>query len=414
MRIFFYSIAICLAIALTLGTACGEEPVDGGDGEESQQDEHDDDDDDDDNDKDDEDCDDDQQYNPTTGQCVEIPVDDDDDDNSDSGDNGDDDDANDDTPCGPGAIEGETCRPDGEVLPGAQLTVSGLDCDGASFTETTTADGQGYYEFSNVPAGQHELTVASGSFEISDSVVVDAGQTTEMFSDAQKLCMTGTEADIAIMEGNFDDVAGMLDDMGIDYDLYPAGFGVSNEVYEFVTDLDAMLEYDIIFAECQVDLPRSPSYDQDLVEQNVRRFVEEGNSFYASDRADEWFYESIPEAIDFDLSVGGLGGPSSDPVEAQVVDEEMQELLGQDTMEIQFDTSGWTVTTGGGSGTTIYLSADDFPLASPHGQTYDSAPLVVSYPDPIGGGNVTYTSFHNSAQLTDQMEVILQHLFFQL
>ncbi len=393
-------------------------------------------------DPDDDDCEEGQQPNPITGECIDVSDNNDDPNTGDNGqDNGDDntgqpnndDPGDNDTPnggdqnngdnngdngdsdeCGDSGLSGQTCRPDDGPLPGATVTIEGFDCDGAPFSEETTADGEGFYDFENIPSGTHTITISSGSFEVEDEVETVVDQVTDLTAGDAKVCLAGTEVNIAVMEGNFDDLDELLDNMGIEYDFYSAGAAISQDVYDFVTDLDEMNQYDIIFAECQVTLPRSgQGYDQDLVEFNINRFVEEGGSFYASDRADEWIYESMPDIFHFESDTG-LGGASADPVYADAVSDAMQLILDDNSMEFQFDTNGWTIVSGGvdPDRTTTHFNAPVVPTGGSN--TFEDASLITTYNDPLNDGTVVFTSFHNSAQADDEMEAILEHLIFQL
>lgn len=140
--------------------------------------------------------------------------------------------------CGPGVIVGETCTPDDEVLPHADVTVEGYNCDGEFFKMETEADGDGYYEFEDVPAGNHELTIASGSFEVTDEVSVQKNEETDLASVGAKLCFTGTEVNIAVATGFYDDIEAVLSGMNIEYDTI-------SDNSSFFSDLDQMQQYDI-------------------------------------------------------------------------------------------------------------------------------------------------------------------------
>ena len=48
------------------------------------------------------------------------------------------------------------------------------------------------------------------------------------------------------------------------------------------------------------------------------------------------------------------------------------------------------------------------------GGTLDEAKLMSIYYDFVGGGRAVYTSFHNSAQATGEMQEILEFMIFQL
>ncbi len=378
-----------------------------------------------------EDCDEGQVYNPMSGECITPDVDEDPDPDPDSNNGNDDNGNNDDNAnlgnvnaepnqeenhaqeCGPGSIEGQTCRPDGGVLPGAQVRVEGNDCDGFPFIETVTADGQGNYEFHDIPSGTHELTIESGSFVISEDVSVAKGQVTDRKSDELKLCLQGTEVDIAVVSGSFDDIASILDGMTIEYSWYSG----SEEISSLFGDIDEMQNYDIIFVECGAPWSGLSSSlfdtDMDEVRFNINRYVELGNSLYASDQAHGYIEETLEDAIVFynhDSSSSPRVGNGSQYITADVVSDEMQTLLNSDTTELYFNLGAWAVAEGVGPMTDIHFRGD----AEITGGVVEGAALMSSYRDPIGDGRAIYTSFHNSAQVDGEMQDILEFMIFQL
>ncbi len=336
--------------------------------------------------------------------------------------------------CGPGAIEGQTCRPDGQILAGADLTLTGVDCeDDEPFEMTTEADDQGYYSFYDVPAGDHTLTVESGSFSNEEPVTVVADQTTDLLSDAAKICLEGSSTPIAVISGTYDDVGSLLDGLDIEYDeigddggislddfgdflddLFGGGLdGSVEDADEFLRDQAQMMTYDIIFIECGSLWDQlEASGDMAAIEDNLRAFVEAGNSVYVSDLAQPFIQKSIPEAVDFYRDGDGTSGPregtSGQDVTADVLTAEMETLLGSDTTTISYDSPGWAVAEDGGIDSTVHFQGD---VATNDGEVEDSALMVIHE---AGDGNAIFTSFHNSDQATGEMEEILEFMIFQL
>ncbi len=457
-RMGWVVVALCF---LAVGVACGEDELDGEnqpDSETNQDPENQNQDPDDDDDDDDEECEDGMAYNPVLGECIESdePVDpnqdsacddvdcddglycepssgdcvecigdghcdegqictddheciDDpdasqdceDDDDCDEGelcgDAGVCEDDGEEFECGPGAIIGETCTATDGVLPGADVIVEGYDCDGMSFEIDTVADNDGAYEFDDIPAGNHELTISSGSFEVTDNVSVQYGEVTDLKSVGTKLCFVGTEVDIAVASGSYDDIGSILDNMNIEYDPI-----VTNS--SFFSDLDQMREYDIIFAECGTDNMGLGGggfgSDGDEIAYNIRRYIEEGSSLYASDWASRFVRDTIPEAIEFTDSTG-----DSKEVTADVESELMQMVLESDTAEVNFNLGGWHMMVEAGPSTEVQFQGE---------AGGSERPFMAIYDDPIGGGRAIYTSFHNNNQATGDMEDILEFMIFQL
>ncbi len=313
------------------------------------------------------------------------------------------------TLCGPGTIVGETCTADDGVLPGANVVVEGYDCDGVSFRRETTADNDGAYEFENIPSGTHQLTISSGSFEVADDVSVQAGEVTDRKSVGHKLCFLGTEVDIAVATGTYDDIVEILTNMNIEFD-------VISDNYTFFSDLDQMQQYDIIFVECGTNTlglgTAGFDTDSDEIAYNIRRYVETGRSLYASDHAQPFVQFTLPDAFHF-YNGETLSGPrigNAGNAQAEVLSDEMFLVLESHTVDINFNMDVWAVVESVGPATDPQFRAD----AETSAGVLEDLILMGIYDDPIGNGRAIFTSFHNNAQATDDMEDILEFMIFQL
>ena len=346
--------------------------------------------------------------------------------------------------CGPGEIVGTACAPSGERLGGADVTVEGVDCDGNDFTLNATTDSNGDFSFSDVPAGQHTLTISTGSFNRSQPVIVQTGGTVDLTSETSKVCLDSSNVEIAVVQGAYDHVSGILDDLQLEYtiegnDESPGLFGTDPPTGgDFLADMSRMSQYDIIFINCGELWNRMEGVHQsqlDTILSNLQTYVSNGNSLYVSDWSHPFIEKIFPDAIDFrgdDTSVSDPRiGYAPQTIAADVASTEMQGVLGQSTAQIEFPHDGvniinnhWVVAEGAGSGSTIHLQGDAqlCPSSFNAGATCSSssgtepdAPLLVTYEDPTGG-TVIFTSFHNERQsaLNQDMERILKFLIFQL
>lgn len=277
------------------------------------------------------------------------------------------------------------------------MTLAGVDCYGDPFQRVTTTDGSGKFSFDGVPAGHHEMLVQSGSFSSERTITVRSGLTTSLLSEAEKVCISG-DVNIMIMEGIWDDVSSLLDNLDLDYDtISDIPQGIS-----FLSDPATLSTYDIIFIECWYQLRdlRDAAPDFDRLMMNLRNFVLQGGSLYTSDRTSNFLEETFPEVATF-------AGPASGTTQTgEVISTSMQTLLGTDTIDIRFDTS-WN-----------YAIEVD-PQAVVHFQgpvpgTSGTKPWMFSYTDPVNGGTLVYTSFHNDKDITPEMEQVLEFLIFQL
>lgn len=380
-----------------------------------------------------EDCRDDQTFNPLSNTCVDEPpftIENDDNDAEDNTDDsgpsltGDD--------CGPGALKGQACRPGGASLPSAQITVRGEDCDGDPFEMTTDTDEDGMYELDGIPSGQHILIIESGSFSTQQPLYINPDQVTDLSREAEKVCVDGANVDIALLDGGMDDIGTILNSLAVGYDVVGTDngadltFGGVANAGQFLTDLDEMLSYDIIFIECGGlwdELELSPDFDLNLITDNIRQYVQAGNSIYASDWAHPFIQQSLPDAIEFynqhddpDPSAARVGDDytSDDPLVADVVSAEMSNLLGAESVPLQL-TFMWVVAQEVGPNSTVHFQGDPRIIDDMVISTVDDAPLLVTYNDPNSvEGRAVFTSFHNQAQADEVIEEIMEYIIFQL
>ncbi len=325
--------------------------------------------------------------------------------------------------CGTGGLTGQSCNTSGAILGGAEITLSGEDCEGQPFEETVTSANNGYFEFEDVPAGDHHIEITSGSFSGEETVTVIDGLVTDMADGGKKACISAGSVNIAVLEGSYDDVGGLLDGLDIDYDSMGSGlpFFGSNDAVDLLMDPAAMNEYDIIFIECGSLWSEMDDIlggiiggggDVDQVTSNIYNFVANGNSLYVSDLAQPFISESIPEAVGFYNQSSGTTAPQQGTVQsvtADVVSPEMQGLLGSNEVDIEFSSGGWAVAESAPANSTSHFEAD----VQLNSGSLQNSPLMVSHDMP-GGGSAIFTAFHNNAQATGAMEQILEYMIFQL
>ena len=306
--------------------------------------------------------------------------------------------------CGSGTIEGTVCRPDGDGLPDAEVTIDGVDCDGDSFQQTTTADSDGYFEFDDVDAGTHDVTLSSGSFEkTGEQVSVSTGQTTDLTDEASAICLDGDEASIAVIDGTWDDTPDLLNNLQVDYTIYTN----DDDVEDLLSDYSELSSYDIVFAECGA--PWGSTWDTDWgddIIDNLVDFVEDGNSIYASDLADEYVEEPFPDAFEINSDYSGNSGS----IDGNIMNSTIEDILGTDVADIYFSIGGWRFAESLGDDTVAEIEGD----IDTSGGVEQDTPLLSTYDDPNSDGRAVYTSFHNDDEATDDMVDILKYVIFQL
>jgi hypothetical protein len=134
---------------------------------------------------------------------------------------------------------------------------------------------------------------------------------------------------------------------------------------------------------------------------NLRDFVSEGGTLYASDLHFDVLVIAFPEFID-DHAVG-RGAVQA--VKARVVDEGLRRQLGNE-ISLRFDMPEWRPAAFRKSKVTTYLEGE-YELVD---GTVRNGPLLVSFS--YGKGTVVFTSFHNEAQNSDLEKLLLRYLVF--
>src|SRR5262249_54642925 len=111
------------------------------------------------------------------------------------------------------------------------------------------------------------------------------------------------------------------------------------------------------------------------------------------------------QSLRHQIAAARVGSGEAQVVNARVVDPGLQELLGE-TVELNFDTTGWDPARFAGQGVNVLMRGDFKVLNGGRAE----APLLVKFPS--GQGTVIFTSFHNEAQNSRQEEVLLRYLVF--
>lgn len=190
----------------------------------------------------------------------------------------------------------------------------------------------------------------------------------------------------------FDDIGAIINDMGFDCDVIPD--------FE-LNDIGRLKQYDAIFLNCNSS---ADSYCDSAAEA-IRQYVEDGGTLYASDWAYAYIQSAFPDAITF--STNPKSGNSQYGIVADVKDMGLSTTLGSSTIEINMDLGSWVVMDSVPETTTVYVAGE---VSTYEGNKY--VPLLVSFK--VGSGKVFYTSFHNEAQATDDMDAVLNYLVLNM
>ena len=322
-------------------------------------------------------------------------------------------------PCGYGSVRGRVCAPNEQVfVNGASVWVETMACDGSPVRIEAVSDASGYYLLENVPCGEQTIEIQKGSYEHRFEVTIRAAELNDITGMGFKLCFSPTSAGIAVITGDWDNIEHLIWQLGLEADTYElyGGFGddqdwYSGQAVDFLSDLGAMQQYDIILVDCG-DAHSEVASSSPAVDQNIRAFVEGGGSLYMSDWAYIYSERVWPEAIDF----YGANETGSDPIVLTsaeltgiILDTDMQAYLaGATSLPIDLGLSPLVSVEGAAGTSTIHVVAQ-IPQFNNVNQ-----PLILSYRPTATSGRVIYTTFHNEEQHMELMQKVLTYLMFVL
>lgn len=349
--------------------------------------------------------------------------------------------------CRTGRVASTLCSPNGAALAAATVSAETRDCTGAATVVSTTTDGRGAFRLDDLRAGPTTVRVQSGRFTAQFQVEVRAGaQVTLSPTGSSKVCLSPDAARLAVITGDYDRIEDLLDDLGFEYDLYCGDRLSHRPARALLSDREQLSAYDVLFVNCAsgIDL-RATNPEVELIRENLRAFVANGGSIYASDLSADFVAAVWPEAAQFTMRTAPEveapaccvcvdcpeacrldppveGGRCPDPSElppdcrqgggvigngdvqqfvARVVDEDLAELVGDAALPVSFPLSGWVEVEGLGRDAEVLVGAGDRVL------------MFAFEPEPEGG-RVVFTSFHNHQQAEAPIRALLSALVFQL
>jgi hypothetical protein len=137
------------------------------------------------------------------------------------------------------------------------------------------------------------------------------------------------------------------------------------------------------------------------INRELRRYVRQGGTLYASDWQLTLVSIAFPEFVDESKRAEG----AAQTVRAEVVDAGLRKRLGA-TIELRFDKDSWQPAAFKESKVNVLIRGTYKTTAG--GQA--TAPLLVEFP--LGKGHVVFTSFHNEAQNSQTELELLRSLVF--
>lgn len=294
------------------------------------------------------------------------------------------------TQCG--NITGRVCSPGQEIWIGGAEVCVGSKC--------TISDPDGYFTLSCVPVGNQTVHIAAGSFTTDVPVVVKNRETTDIGAQCVK-----SNAKIAVMQGQWDQMEHILDDLKLPYTLFP------QDDNSIVRDISILNKYDILIINCGA----IETLDSNVIN-NLRDWVNAGNSFMTSDYSYDYFEKVFPNAVDFygddnstdsaqsGGSARGMRGCTA-PLTCNVIDQNMVALLGVNQVGIA--SICWTTMDSAAQDTVVHIEGDVYNDKS-------MRPVIVSYKPSQNSGKAVFASFHLKDQNAQYMNKIFFYLIFQM
>lgn len=262
------------------------------------------------------------------------------------------------------SIAGRVCDPDTNTwLEGATVyTHIVTDAGELIGTVETLTDVEGYYLLDELRDGLvYTVYVQAGSAVIDQYNVDLTGGGEVIVPDPA--CGGSVSGDVAVITGDFDDMAAVLQEVGI------ASFTIIDGrdqagLAEFLSNVNNLTPYQTVYF-AGGHLEEDIIYDTDgsdvagvsaAVRAAVASYVSDGGKVVASD----WSYDVVeqiwPDGADFlgedtTPEAAQLGVPMN--VNATVEDAGLQTAVGDSAMQVDFDLDAWPVVMSVGSGTTM-------------------------------------------------------------
>jgi hypothetical protein len=282
--------------------------------------------------------------------------------------------------AGGATVSGTFHSPNGTVpVVGARITLASAPaCAG-------TTSGAGEFELRNVPAAPSTVTAEKGRF--SRTVPVTPGTPVAVLIEAGSIS-------IAYVTGAYDAIQNVVGALGF------------TPVEVLAADLATadLSQYDALLFNCGMN----EDYYQDAPTlANIRTWVEAGGVLYASDWAAIYVDALYPGEVNY-LAPNWYEGMDG-VVTAQVVDATLKTALGKDTAQINFNLGGWVVVDSISPGVTLLIRG---PAVTYNVGTLPNKPFAAQFVK--GAGRVTYTSFHEEAQTTADMDTLLEQMLLGL
>ncbi|MBI5526397.1 MAG: hypothetical protein HY897_08675 [Deltaproteobacteria bacterium] len=265
----------------------------------------------------------------------------------------------------------------------------------------------GDFVLGGIPVGRQIIHFEKGIFATTVEAVIEEGMTT--YIDVP-IALEVDAGKIAIVRGSYDSIEEVLERLGYyGFAMYNGmGWDASSEknIATLVGNAREMEKYYAVFLNCGVSTDGATDPE---VKAALRAYTAGGGKLYASDWAYDYVEQAFPDHITFfgdDLTPHSAAAGMSGVIPGIVMDGPLGAYLGKSEVELNYNLGQWVVTTDSGPETKVYVKGN---VPDPE---VPGAPLLVSFSEGDQGGRVVYTTFHNEAQTSADMDAILEFLVF--
>ena len=348
--------------------------------------------------------------------------------------------------CPSGAIAGTVCAPNGDVLYGAAIRAESVDCLGRPVVKEATSGTDGFFRIDGLPSAYTEVNIQSGVFVGRYAVDVLPGQEIGLTqSGTTKVCFPTNSAGLGVLEGDYDKVENLIEELGFDHEVICGGYGKHKDALTLLSDPDRLSNFDILFVNCVSGIElRATNPETEQIRENIRQFVRDGGSIYVSDLSSDFIQQLWPEIATFrttspsareldpccvctdctdecpaetpePLACGidnalpeacrspsiPTGQGMTGELPASVVSDFLKRSTGLERLNVTFNADNWVEIESVSNDAEVLVQSGTQPLMF----------LFQPYPQ---GGRVAYTSFHLHVQATEPMKKLLRALIFRL
>ena len=255
--------------------------------------------------------------------------------------------------------------------------------------------------------------------------------------------------EVAVVPGDFDTPEAVLDKLEVgytrydgwhdngprydyegDYDWTALSEDPNAEVEDFLTDKYAIGAFDVVFLSSgmrgageflynNANEPDDQLVTDPAVVASVQECVDQGGHLYVTDWAYDLIEVAFPDAVDFlgdDLNLDDAQRGEPQTVNARVIDEALMDSLemsaGANEVEAIFNFDSWAVVEAVGADTTVLVEADVIYQDGADMIPIAASPVVLEFEHGAKGGKVIYSAFHTEAQITTDVQDIINFLIF--